>query len=117
MIFDNGVVGQFFAALDAPGGGHVEILGTKGRIRMTNAFRIREYQAPFAIEHQREDGSWSCEETPFLDQYQLEVDHFAAVLLDGVAPEIAVADSLSNALALEAVRRSWAEGEVTVAAS
>jgi D-xylose 1-dehydrogenase (NADP+, D-xylono-1,5-lactone-forming) len=114
ITFDNGVVGQFFAALDVPGGGHVEILGTGGRIRMANAFRIRKAQAPFDIEIQRPDGSWFTESQPFLDQYQLEVDHFASVVLDGTPQLITPEDSLENALILESIRRSWDEGPVEV---
>jgi D-xylose 1-dehydrogenase (NADP+, D-xylono-1,5-lactone-forming) len=114
ITFDNGVVGQFFAALDVPGGGHVEILGTGGRIRMANAFRIRKAQAPFDIEIQRPDGSWFTESQPFLDQYQLEVDHFASVVLDGTPQLITPEDSLENALILESIRRSWDERPVEV---
>ncbi|ASW55484.1 Gfo/Idh/MocA family protein [Plantactinospora sp. KBS50] len=112
--FDNGVTGQFYAALDVPGGGHVEILGTGGRIRMANAFRIRAAQAPFDIERQLPDGSWTTGSTPFADQYELEIDHFAAVVRDGVAPRITPADALENALTLDAVRRSWTQGDVEV---
>ncbi|GAA1869056.1 Gfo/Idh/MocA family protein [Asanoa iriomotensis] len=114
IAFDNGVTGQFFAALDVPGGGLVEILGTRGRIRMTNAFRIRAAQAPFDIERQHADGSWTTESTPFHDQYEAEIDHFAAVVRDGIPPRITPQDALANALTLDAVRRSWTEGEVTV---
>jgi predicted dehydrogenase len=114
LAFDNGVVGQFFAALDVPGGGHIEIAGTGGRIRMANAFRMRATQEPFQIERQHPDGTWSAEVTPFLDQYQLEVDHFAEVVLDGATARISLADSLDNALTLDAIRRSWKEGDVEV---
>lgn len=116
ITFDNGVVGQFFAALDVPGGGHVEVLGTGGRIRMANAFRIRAAQAPFDIEIQRLDGGWITETVPFLDQYELEVEHFASVVLDGAPQLVTPADSLENALTLDAIRRSWNEGEVQVLA-
>ena len=114
--FDNGVVGQFYAALDVPGGGLVEIVGTGGRIRMTNAFRIREVQAPFDIERQHPDGSWTTGSTPFQDQYETEIDHFAAVVQDGIPQRITPDDALDNALTLDAVRRSWTDGEVTVEA-
>jgi predicted dehydrogenase len=112
--FDNGVAGQFYAALDVPGGGHVEIVGTGGRIRMANAFRIRAAQGPFLIEIQRPDGSWVTESSPFVDQYELELDHFAAVVLDGVPQLITPTDSLANALTLESIRKSWDVGPVQV---
>ncbi|WP_341718469.1 Gfo/Idh/MocA family oxidoreductase [Micromonospora sp. FIMYZ51] len=114
VTFDNGVTGQFYAALDVPGGGQVEILGTGGRIRMSNAFRIRAAQAPFDIERQLPDGTWTSESTPFVDQYEAEIDHFAAVVLDGVPQRITPTDALDNALTLDAIRRACDEGEVTV---
>jgi predicted dehydrogenase len=114
VTFDNGVTGQFYAALDVPGGGQVEILGTGGRIRMSNAFRIRAAQAPFDIERQFPDGTWTTESTPFQDQYEAEIDHFAAVVLDGVPQRITPMDALDNALTLDAIRQSWSTGEVTV---
>ena len=114
IVFDNGVTGQFFAALDVPGGGHVEILGTGGRIRMANAFRIRRAQAPFEIEIQRPDGSWSAESVPFLDQYDLEIQHFESVVLDGMPQIVTEQDSLENAITLDAIRRSWDDGPVQV---
>lgn len=112
--FDNGIAGQFYAALDVPGGGHAEIIGTGGRIRMANAFRIRAVQAPFLIEIQRADGSWVSESAPFIDQYELELEHFAAVVLDGAPQLITPEDSVANALTLESIRKSWDVGPVEV---
>src|SRR5690606_38846537 len=48
--FANGVVGQMYAAIDIPGGGHVEIVGARGKIRIPNAFRTREEQGDLIIE-------------------------------------------------------------------
>jgi D-xylose 1-dehydrogenase (NADP+, D-xylono-1,5-lactone-forming) len=115
VLFENGVIGQFFAALDLPGGGHVEIVGTEGRIRMVNAFRIREVQGPFVVEVLRLDGELS-ETHEFQDQYELELEHFADMVLDGAEPVIPLEDSLDNALTLEAIRRAWDEGIVRVPA-
>ncbi|MFH5822421.1 Gfo/Idh/MocA family protein [Georgenia sp. AZ-5] len=115
VTFAGGVVGQFFAALDLPGGGHVEILGTGGRIRMANAFRIRPSQGPFAIEISTPDGTWTQEPVPYLDQYELELQHFVSVLLDGADPMVTLEDSLENARTLEAIRSSWTDGPVDIA--
>lgn len=112
LQFENGVVGQFFAALDVPGGGHVEILGTRGRIRLPNAFRTRRAQGPVLIERQDADGTWSTEELAFADQYELELDQFADVVLDGAAPVVTLEDSVENARTLELIRRSWHEGAI-----
>ena len=113
--FDNGVVGQFFAALDLPGGGHVEILGEAGRIRMANAFRIRAAQEPFVIQIIGADGVTLVEEpVDFRDQYELEIAHFESLVLDGAEPIVGMQDSIENALVLESIRRSWTEGPVEV---
>lgn len=115
VTFENGVIGQFFAALDMVGGGHVEILGSEGRIRMANAFRIREAQGPFVVEVQKSDGS-ANESFQFIDQYELELNHFVSLVLDGVEPVISVEDSLDNAMTLESIRKSWEQGIVQVPA-
>jgi predicted dehydrogenase len=81
---------------------------------MANAFRIRAAQGPFIIEIQRPDGSWITESFPFVDQYELELDHFAAVVLDGAPQLITPEDSLANALTLESIRKSWDAGPVQV---
>ena len=39
ILFDDGVLGQFFVAMDVPGGAQLDIQGDGGRLRMTNAFR------------------------------------------------------------------------------
>ncbi len=114
--FENGVIGQFFAALDIPGGGRVEILGTGGRIRMNNAFRIRKSQAPFIVEIEAADGTVTQQSFEFLDQYDLELEHFVSIVLDGAVPLVTVDDSLDNALTLESIRRSWSQGPMQVPA-
>jgi xylose dehydrogenase (NAD/NADP) len=117
IAFENGVIGQFFAALDIPGGGHIEILGTKGRIKMANAFRIRADQGPVTIEIYNLDKT-TLETMPFKDQYELEIDHFVSAILDGVPSDIvSMDDSIDNALTLEAIRKSWTSGIVEVLAN
>jgi predicted dehydrogenase len=114
IAFENGVIGQFFAALDIPGGGHIEILGTKGRIKMANAFRIRADQGPITIEIYNLDKT-TLETMPFKDQYELEIAHFVSVILDATPSDIvSMDDSIDNALTLEAIRKSWTNGIVEV---
>ena len=114
LEFDNGIVGQMFAALDIPGGGHIEILGDRGRIRIPNAFRTREEQGDLLIEITDAAGGRREETLPFSDQYLLEVEHVARVLLDGEAPLIPLADSIDNARTIDAIRRSWDDGVVAI---
>lgn len=112
--FDNGVIGQFFASIDIPGGGHVEILGARGRIRVPNAFRTRQEQGDLIIEITDAAGNRREETMPFIDQYTLEVEQIARVLLDGEEPLIPLADSIDNARTIDAIRRSWDEGTVEI---
>ena len=115
LTFENGVIGQFYAALDMVGGGHVEIFGTGGRIRMANAFRTRRAQGPSVVEVVRPNGSVE-ESYEFVDQYELEIAHFVSLVLDGAAPVIPVEDSLENAITLESIRNSWDLGIVQIPA-
>ncbi|MFV0425668.1 MAG: Gfo/Idh/MocA family protein [Beutenbergiaceae bacterium] len=109
--FDNGIVGQMYAAIDVPGGGHLEILGDGGRIRVPNAFRTRAEQGDLTIEIYDQAGRQVQVETlPFIDQYTLEIEHVAQVLLDGQAPTITLADSIDNARTIDAIRASWDAG-------
>ena len=110
--FANGVVGQMYAAIDFPGGGHVEIVGARGKIRIPNAFRTREEQGDLIIEIIDAAGNQRTETLPFIDQYELEVEHIAKVLLDGETPLIPIEDSIANARTIDAIRRSWHDGTV-----
>lgn len=114
--FANDIVGQFCAALNVPGGGSVEILGTGGRIRMANAFRIRGHQGQVGLEIEtpvRVATEWF----PFVNQYELEIAHFAAQVLDGAAPIVSLEDSLESAATLEAIRASWQSGAAVAVAA
>ena len=114
LEFANGVVGQMFAAIDIPGGGHIEIVGDRGRIRVPNAFRTRREQGDLVIEITNAEGKLRNETIPFADQYSLEVEQIARVLLDGEEPLVSLADSIDNARAIDAIRRSWSDGVVTL---
>jgi predicted dehydrogenase len=106
LQFDSGAIGQFYAALDMPGGGFVEIVGTAGRIRVANAFRIRSWQGPVRLDIDTGDRI-TTEYFPFINQYELEIAHCAAQVLDGAPEVVSREESLQNAATLEAIRVSW----------
>ena len=114
ITFDNGVIGQFYAALDIPGGGIVDLLGARGRIRIPNGFRTREEQGDLVIEVWDAAGVRHDETLPFEDQYVLEIRQISSVLLDGAEPIISLEDSVGNATVLDAIRRSWSSGIVNL---
>jgi predicted dehydrogenase len=107
ILFDSGVVGQFYVAMDLPGGALLDLQGERGRLRMTNAFRTAAEWGDPLIEVLPYDSPPREEVLPFADQFDLEVSAVAGVLLDGETPLIAPSDSIENADTLDAIRRSW----------
>ncbi len=108
ILFESGVVGQFFVAMDLPGGAVLDIQGDRGRLRMTNAFRTAVEWGDSVIEITPFSGVLRQEIDSFVNQFDLEVAAVGSILLDGASPEITPEDSLENADTLEAIRRSWA---------
>lgn len=107
ILFDSGAVGQFYVAMDLPGGALLDIQGERGRLRMANAFRTASEWGDPVIEVLPYDAPPRREVVPFADQFDLEVRAVAGVLLDGESPLIGPSDSIENADTLDAIRRSW----------
>jgi predicted dehydrogenase len=114
VVFDNGVLGQFYCAMDVPGGAVVDLTGDGGRLRMPNAFRTSADWGDVVLQRLDPLGGMSVETLPFEDQFELEVASIAGVLLDGDAPLIPVEDSIGNAELMDAIRSSWRHGVVTL---
>ncbi len=112
VLFDNGVLGQFFVAMDVPGGAVIDLTGDRGRVRLPNAFRTTEAWGESVIELIDQSGTVTRETIPYLDQFALEVSGISAVLLDGAHTVVSNEDSLDNALLMDAIRRSWTAGPV-----
>ncbi|WP_167133095.1 Gfo/Idh/MocA family protein [Paramicrobacterium chengjingii] len=109
ILFEGGAIGQFYAAMDMPGGAVLDIQGERGRLRMANAFRTAAEWGDPEIEVTPFAAPARLEIVPFADQFALEVDAIVSVLLDGRTPVIKPEDSIENADTLDAVRRSWSE--------
>jgi predicted dehydrogenase len=107
IIFDSGAVGQFYVAMDLPGGALLDIQAERGRLRMANAFRTAPEWGDPVIEVLPYNSPPRQEQVPFADQFDLEVRAVAGVLLDGETPLITPSDSIENAETLHAIRRSW----------
>jgi predicted dehydrogenase len=114
VLFDNGVLGQFYCAMDVPGGAVVDLTGDAGRLRMPNAFRTSADWGDVVLQRLDPLGGMSVETLPFEDQFELEVASIARVLLDGDAPLIPIEDSIGNAELMDAIRSSWRHGVVTL---
>lgn len=112
VLFDNGVLGQFYCAMDIPGGAVVDLTGDRGRVRLPNAFRTSADWGDVVIQRLDQPGGMIAETLPFEDQFELEVASISSVLLDGGEPLISLDDSIQNAELMDAIRSSWREGAV-----
>lgn len=112
ILFDTGTVGQFYVAMDLPGGALLDIQGDRGRLRMGNAFRTAEEWGDPVVEVQVFGAPPRQETVAFADQFDLEVNAVSAILLDGASVVITPEDSIENADTLDAIRRSWTEQTV-----
>lgn len=113
ILFDNGVLGQFYATMDVAGGALLDLQGDRGRLRMRNAFRTAPEWGDPVLEVEPVAGPARRETVPYADQFDLQVESVAAVLLDGAEPLISPADSIENADTLDAIRRSWGGQRIT----
>lgn len=111
LDFGSGRFAQFVCAMDTFGGGHMEILGSKGKLTLPIAFRLRPTADPVPLVCETAEGI-NIEEYPYQDQYQAEIDEFVTSLRNDRAPAITLEDSVRNAQVLDALRRSWEDGEV-----
>jgi predicted dehydrogenase len=114
VLFDNGVLGQFYCAMDVPGGAVVDLTGDRGRLRLPNAFRTSSEWGDVVLQRLDALGGMTTEALPFEDQFELEVASISRVLLDGAQPLITPEDSLGNAELMDAIRSSWRDGVITL---
>ena len=114
VLFDNGVLGQFYCAMDVPGGAVVDLTGDRGRVRLPNAFRTSSDWGDVIIQKLDQPGTMEVETLPFEDQFELEVASISRVLLDGGEPLITLEDSIGNAELMDAIRSSWRRGVITL---
>ncbi|MCU1411858.1 MAG: hypothetical protein JWR04_2565 [Rhodoglobus sp.] len=114
VLFDNGVLGQFYCAMDVPGGAVVDLTGDRGRVRLPNAFRTSSDWGDVIIQRLDQPGGMTVERLPFEDQFELEVASISRVLLDNDEPLITLEDSIGNAELMDAIRSSWRHGVITL---
>lgn len=114
VLFDNGVLGQFYCAMDVPGGAVIDLTGDHGRVRLPNAFRTSSDWGDVIIQKLDQAGNMVVEKLPFEDQFEIEVASISRVLLDGGEPLITLEDSIGNAELIDAIRSSWRNGVITL---
>jgi predicted dehydrogenase len=107
LDFPGGAVGQLYATMEAPGRSELEILGTRGRIRMPAAFRTRPSDERLELELEL-GGTRTHETWPYESQYGAEIAHLEAVILDGAPPLVTLEESVRTARTVDRIRSRWA---------
>jgi predicted dehydrogenase len=111
LDFGDGGSALILSSLAQPYRHHVRLLGTEGDITIPQAFVIRP-DAHVRVIHTDADGRDEVHAIEAADEYQLEVEDFAACVLQGRAPQVVShADTLANMRAIDALYDSAASGE------
>lgn len=98
--FSNDVALTFDCAMWAAGRNKLEILGTDGRIEVPSAFVSHRNENDYFYVYNRE-GKREVE-VPLVNQYAVQADAFAAVVLDGAAPKFSPEDAVNNMRVIDA---------------
>jgi predicted dehydrogenase len=105
LEFDNRTAGQFFCAMDMPGGGELELLGDEGLLTIPVAFEAgpNEPALPLWI---RTPAGLVTEEFESYDPYVAEIEAFSRAVLTGAPCPIDLADAIRNAGLLDGIRKA-----------
>jgi len=104
LEFAGGTSMTFDCAMWAAYRNTLEVLGTDGRIEVPSAF-ICEVEAPSVFYLTTNDGRREVQ-MPAVDQFALEIDDFAASVLDRAPQRFAPSDAVANMKVLDACLRS-----------
>src|SRR5579859_63597 len=103
LDFGGGRLGMLESSFELPWHQHMEILGETGRLLLPrpstpglNETIVRIEREDDTIEHR----------FAAIDQYQLQVEHFADCVLTGAAPLLPLGDALEQAESVEAIYRA-----------
>jgi predicted dehydrogenase len=105
MAFPEGHA-QWVSSLDMTGMQQVEIVGERGRIEIPSAFVPGKGDVRIRLSR---GGQQEEIVIPGVDQYQLQVEHFADCILKNEAPMLPPDDALANTRVIEAIRRAAAD--------
>lgn len=108
LDFGEGRTASIVSSFTQPYRHEVEVLGTEGRVRVSDAFV--NGLAPVAVEVQDAAGEWAVVEAAG-DEYRLEVEDFAACVAAGRQPTVVSHDdTLANMEAVEALYEAARSG-------
>ena len=106
LHFPGDVLAQFYSSFRTPYNTVMELIGTAGSLRVPIPFQSSKE----AVLQLMQDDKSEIIPTPGVDRYQLEVENFAAAVLEGQAPRISLAHSRANVATLVALLQSAREG-------
>jgi predicted dehydrogenase len=113
LEFDNRAVGQFFCAMDMPGGSELEVLGDDGLLTLPIAFEAGPNDASLPLQIRTPAGV-RTEQFESYDPYVGEIEAFSRAVLAGAPCPIDLADSIRNAGLLDEIRRASRKGWTAV---
>ncbi|WP_033012541.1 Gfo/Idh/MocA family protein [Geobacillus kaustophilus] len=111
MRMENGILAQFTCSFDMFPQNKYEVVGTKGKIVVSRAYRPDVDGGEGRITIVTADGS-EREETVSGDQYALQIEHFSRAILDGTPLLYSPERMIQQARALDACRTSMKTGAI-----
>ncbi|WKA45972.1 Gfo/Idh/MocA family oxidoreductase [Geobacillus zalihae] len=111
MRMENGVLAQFTCSFDMFFKNEYEIIGTKGNIVVSRAYRPDVDDGEGRITVATADGNVR-EETVSGDQYALQIEHFSRSILEGTPLLYSLERMIKQARALDACRTSMKTGAI-----
>ncbi|QHN49450.1 Gfo/Idh/MocA family oxidoreductase [Geobacillus stearothermophilus] len=111
MRMENGVLAQFTCSFDMLFQNEYEVVGTKGKIVVSRAYRPDVDDGEGRITIVTADGNVR-EETVSGDQYALQIEHFSRAVLEGTPLLYSPERMIQQARALDACRTSMKTGAI-----
>jgi xylose dehydrogenase (NAD/NADP) len=110
LVFPGQVLGHFDCGLDVPDNSLLDVVGSRGTLRLRRPFLITEPM----IELLR-DGETERVEVPQAGSYQLELENMSAAIRGGASPLLGRDDALGQARTIEALYLSAERGGEPIA--
>lgn len=104
LSYEDGSVGRIASGFDSPLTQRYRVAAANGWLEVRSAFDAPA-DAVLSIEYEI-DGERSSERFDPVDQYRLQVEHFADVVADRATPRIDAAETLGNMAVVDAIYRS-----------
>ncbi|ATO35824.1 oxidoreductase [Geobacillus sp. 47C-IIb] len=111
MRMENGVLAQFTCSFDMFPQNEYEVVGTKGKIVVSRAYRPDVNEGEGRITVVTDDGNIREETVPG-DQYTLQIEHFSRGILEGLPLLYSSEQMIKQARALDACRTSMETGNI-----